>query len=89
MLYLKLFDKAVEKYGEGNVIFQAMGDGNHSLATAKTNWETSRRLSSPEEAATHPARYALCEIENIHDEGIVFEPIHRVISLRTGSLVKN
>ena len=79
-----LFDKAEEKYGAGNVIFQAMGDGNHSLATAKTNWENIKKTLSPEEAATHPARYALCEIENIHDEGIVFEPIHRVIFAKNG-----
>ena len=75
----KLFDKALEKYGEGNVIFQAMGDGNHSLSTAKTNWENLKKTLTPEEAENHPARYALCEIENIHDEGIVFEPIHRVV----------
>lgn len=80
----ELFDKAIEKYGEGNVIFQAMGDGNHSLATAKTNWENIKKTLSPEEAAIHPARYALCEIENIHDEGIVFEPIHRVIFAKNG-----
>ncbi len=79
-----LFDKAVEKYGDGNVIFQAMGDGNHSLATAKTNWENLKKTLTPEEAAVHPARYALCEIENIHDEGIVFEPIHRVLFAKEG-----
>ncbi len=79
-----LFDKAVEKYGEGNVIFQAMGDGNHSLATAKTNWENLKKTLTPEEAANHPARYALCEIENIHDDGIVFEPIHRVVFQKNG-----
>ncbi len=74
-----LYDKAEAKYGEGHVIFQAMGDGNHSLATAKTAWENIKKTLSPEEIECHPARYALCEIENIHDEGIVFEPIHRVI----------
>ncbi len=79
-----LYDKAEEKYGEGNVIFQAMGDGNHSLATAKTMWENLKKTLSPEEIETHPARYALCEIENIHDEGIVFEPIHRVIFAKEG-----
>ena len=79
-----LFDKAVEKYGDGNVIFQAMGDGNHSLATAKTAWENIKKTLTPEEAKVHPARYALCEIENIHDEGIVFEPIHRVIFASEG-----
>lgn len=75
----KLFDKAVEKYGDGHVIFQAMGDGNHSLATAKTNWENIKKNLSPEEIETHPARFALCEIENVHDDGIVFEAIHRVV----------
>ena len=74
-----LFDKAVEKYGEGHVIFQAMGDGNHSLATAKANWENVKKTLSPEEQKNHPARFALCEIENIHDPSIDFEPIHRVI----------
>ena len=79
-----LYDKAEEKYGAGHVIFQAMGDGNHSLATAKTAWENIKKTLSPEEIETHPARFALCEIENIHDEGIVFEPIHRVIFANKG-----
>ena len=61
-----------------------MGDGNHSLATAKTNWENIKKTLTPEEAETHPARYALCEIENIHDSGIVFEPIHRVLFAKNG-----
>lgn len=79
-----LYDKAEQKYGAGNVIFQAMGDGNHSLATAKTAWENIKKTLSPDEIETHPARYALCEIENIHDDGIVFEPIHRVIFANKG-----
>lgn len=79
-----LYDKAEKKYGAGKVIFQAMGDGNHSLATAKTAWENIKKTLSPEEIEGHPARYALCEIENIHDEGIVFEPIHRVIFASKG-----
>ncbi len=79
-----LYDKAEQKYGTDNVIFQAMGDGNHSLATAKTAWENIKKTLSPEEIETHPARYALCEIENIHDEGIVFEPIHRVLFANEG-----
>lgn len=79
-----LYDKAVEKYGDGSVIFQAMGDGNHSLATAKTNWENLKKTLTPEEQKNHPARYALCEIENIHDDGIVFEPIHRVLFGKNG-----
>jgi hypothetical protein len=74
-----LYDAALEKYGDGNLILQAVGDGNHSLATAKANWENIKKTLSPEEAETHPARYALCEIENIHDDGIIFEPINRVL----------
>lgn len=74
-----LFDKAEEKYGTGRAMLMAMGDGNHSLATAKANWEEIKKNVPEDERADHPARYALCEIENIHDEGIVFEPIHRVL----------
>lgn len=79
-----LYDQAAAKYGEGQIIFQAMGDGNHSLATAKANWENLKKELSPEEQKNHPARYALCEIENVHDSGIVFEPIHRVIFAKKG-----
>ena len=80
----RLFGKAEAKYGAGNVIFQAMGDGNHSLATAKTAWENLKKTLTPEEIEIHPARYALCEIENIHDDGIVFEPIHRMLFAACG-----
>ena len=74
-----LFDKAEKTYGTGKAMLMAMGDGNHSLATAKANWEEIRKTVPEKERASHPARYALCELENIHDEGIVFEPIHRVL----------
>ncbi len=66
------------KYGIGKdkpVLLFAMGDGNHSLATAKAIWEKVK----PRVGLDHPARYALVEIENVHDEGLVFEPIHRVL----------
>lgn len=69
-----------EKYGEGHApLLFAMGDGNHSFATAKANWEAIKKTLPEEELADHPARYALVEIENVHDTGIVFEPIHRVV----------
>lgn len=84
-----LFDRAKEKYGEDKLILQAMGDGNHSLATAKAAWENIKKTLSPEERETHPARFALCEIENIHDEGIVFEPIHRVLFAKNGNSADN
>lgn len=57
------------------VLLFAMGDGNHSLATAKAIWEKMKPLVGMD----HPARYALVEIENVHDEGLEFEPIHRVL----------
>ena len=62
----------------------AVGDGNHSLATAKAYWNEIRETLSEEERKTHPARFALCEIVNIHDEALLFEPIHRVMT-RTDS----
>jgi hypothetical protein len=61
--------------GDFGVLLFAMGDGNHSLATAKSIWE---RLK-PEVGLNHPARFALVEVENIHDSGLDFEPIHRVL----------
>ena len=68
------------KYGKGKApMLFAMGDGNHSFATAKANWENLKKTLSPAERENHPARYALVELENIHDEGIIFEPIHRVL----------
>ncbi|MDY5931632.1 MAG: DUF1015 domain-containing protein [Candidatus Ornithospirochaeta sp.] len=61
-----------------NPLLFAMGDGNHSLATAKSCWEDIKKGLSEEEMENHPARWALVEIENIFDEGLQFEPIHRV-----------
>ena len=58
----------------------AVGDGNHSLATAKTIWNSIRSTLSEEDFATHPSRFALVEVVNIHDDGLSFEPIHRVAS---------
>ena len=58
----------------------AVGDGNHSLATAKAYWNEIRETLSPAERENHPARFALCEIVNIHDEALLFEPIHRVVT---------
>ncbi len=66
------------KYGIGKdqpVLLFAMGDGNHSLATAKAIWEKVK----PQVGMDHPSRYALVEIENVHDDGLEFEPIHRVL----------
>ncbi len=56
-----------------------IGDGNHSLAAAKELWYKIKSTLSPAEAAKHPARYALVELNNVYDEGVRFEPIHRVV----------
>ena len=58
----------------------AVGDGNHSLATAKAYWNEIRESLSEAERENHPARYALCEIVNIHDEALLFEPIYRIVT---------
>lgn len=57
----------------------AVGDGNHSLATAKTCWEEIKKGLLPSERMYHPARYALCELVNLHSPALQFEPIHRVL----------
>lgn len=70
-----------ERYGKftGKPLVFAVGDGNHSLASAKKCWENIRENLSPEEAENHPARYALVELVNVHDESLEFEAIHRVL----------
>ena len=78
----KLADPASfsKKYGAEDVLLFAMGDGNHSLATAKAVWEdVKQEYSGDTDVMQHPARWALVEIENIYDDGLVFEPIHRVL----------
>jgi len=60
------------------VVF-AMGDGNHSLATARRCWEELKPTLSGDALRTHPARFSLVELVNIHDPAVTFEPIHRVV----------
>lgn len=69
------------RYGVSDepVLLYAMGDGNHSFATAKIIWENLKRAApDPAAVANHPARHALVELVNLHDEGLEFEAIHRV-----------
>ena len=61
------------------VLTFAMGDGNHSLATAKACWEELKPTLSEAERENHPARYALVELTNLHDDSLEFEAIHRVV----------
>lgn len=75
---------------DGSVFMFAVGDGNHSLATAKAVWDAYKRqhggvqlqngsISLPNDLKDNPLRYALVEIVNLYDSGLTFEPIHRVI----------
>lgn len=65
----------------GGFLF-AVGDGNHSLATAKTCWENIKKSGkfTEEQLKTHPARHALVEICNLHSEALEFKPIHRLLT---------
>lgn len=72
-----------DKYGLNPgtpVLLYAMGDGNHSLATAKTIWEKAKENAPTREAVMDsPLRYALVELVNLHDPALIFEPIHRLL----------
>ena len=72
------FGKRYRAEGQPVMLF-AVGDGNHSLATAKECYERQKRLTPPDRWDTLPARFALCELVNLHDESLEFEPIHRVV----------
>ncbi len=67
---------AAIRQGEPPMVY-AMGDGNHSFAAARLVWEELRDAGAP---ADHPARHALVELVNIHDEALVFEAIHRLVA---------
>lgn len=56
----------------------AVGDGNHSLAAAKKCWDEIKTTLSDSERKTHPMRFALCEVVNLYEDSLVFEPIYRV-----------
>jgi hypothetical protein len=83
----------MKKYGmnDGTVMLFAMGDGNHSLATAKSIWECLKKeAKNPSSLIGNPARYALVELVNIHDSGLEFEPIHRVLfNVDKDDLIRN
>jgi hypothetical protein len=75
-----LYNRSKSRYGgEGKPFLFAVGDGNHSLATAKGIWEEYKAAHGGSSLPDHPCRYALVEIENIYDPAIQFEPIHRVV----------
>jgi hypothetical protein len=69
------------RYGDAALapLLFAVGDGNHSLASAKAAYEEIKEKIGAAAAQTHPARYALAEVVNIHDDALKFEPIYRVM----------
>lgn len=73
-------DNMEKKYGSADLapLLFAVGDGNHSLASAKASYEEIKERLG-DEAKDHPARYALVELVNIHDEALKFEPIYRIV----------
>lgn len=74
--------EAIEaRYGKAELapLLFAVGDGNHSLASAKAAYEEVKAAIGEKAAETHPARYALVEVVNIHDDALNFEPIYRVM----------
>jgi len=70
--------RSEELYGMSSNLLFAVGDGNHSLATARAVWEKMKK-ANPRLPEDHPARYALVEIINIYDSGLIFHPIHRIL----------
>ena len=74
------FEKKYDLSPQTPVLLFAMGDGNHSLATAKSIWEKTKETAPNKEAIMDsPLRYALVELVNLHDEALHFEPIHRAL----------
>ena len=67
------------KKPESECLVYAVGDGNHSLATAKACYEQLKQSAGEDAAKASPARYALVELVNLHDKALEFEAIHRVV----------
>jgi len=86
----RALDTAIAKYEEETAerfsatgkapLLYAVGDGNHSLATAKTCWEELKAKDPALAGTDHPARYAMVELQNIRDDAQRFEPIHRLLT---------
>jgi len=74
----EVFSKHYDVNDKGVLLF-AVGDGNHSLATAKKCYMNLKNSIGEEKAMAHPARYALAEVVNLHDTSLDFEAIHRVV----------
>lgn len=77
----------IEKYGSDAGIMLAVGDGNHSVATAKVCYEELKQSLTGEQQKTCPARYMLVELVNLHGGGMEFSPIHRYFKVRDDEFV--
>lgn len=80
-------ERQMEKYGSDAGIMLAVGDGNHSVATAKVCYEELKKSLSAEEAQLSPARKMLVELVNLHGGGMEFSPIHRYFKKRDDDFV--
>lgn len=80
--FQKFSSTIAEKYADldGAPVLLAVGDGNHSLATAKSCYEALKAANPGVDLSNHPARYSLVELQNIHDPSLEFAPIHRIIT---------
>lgn len=76
---VQLNDRLYEMQENSDGFFLAVGDGNHSLATAKACWDKIKESVPESRRQEHPARYALVELVNLHEDSLRFEPIHRVV----------
>ena len=91
LLALATPEQMEKRYGDRSLapLLFAVGDGNHSLASAKAAYEEIKANIGKEAASSHPARYALVEIVNIHDDALSFEPIYRVMfGVDTSDVIK-
>ncbi len=75
----RILDALEGLYAAADGLLFAVGDGNHSLASARRYWLEKRETLCEAERENHPARFALAEIVNLHDDALKFEPIHRVM----------
>lgn len=73
----EVFNKKYDLTSDRPILLFAVGDGNHSLASAKAHWENVKKNLTVAEQEEHPARFALVEVVNVHDKSLIVEPIHR------------
>ena len=78
---------ALERVAKSQAFLFAVGDGNHSLAAAKAVWDEYKLAHNLNAESAHQKRYALAEIVSLYDEGLVFEPIHRVLFCADGAKI--